>query len=265
MSITPPPGTTADPLYPDSDGQPMGETQDHILAIIELYLTLERHFKNHQDIHVAADLFLYYEQGNPRACKAPDVMVSKGVQGKHRRRSFRVWEEKAVPTVVFEVTSAKTRREDALEKPRAYAQVGIAEYFLFDPLDEYLRPRLQGFRLGPNGYEPMVPDSNGRLQSHELGLLLTPEGALLRLIDAQTGAVLPNQAELENRAAQAADANLAMQQAQRDAERTIKQAQRDSERAIKQAQRDVERANDRAAKLEEELKRLRGQAGQADV
>src|SRR6185437_10865018 len=147
MSITtsPPPGTTIDPLYPDSDGKPMGETGLHVIAILELFGSLRRHFKSRQDIYVAADMFLYYEQGNPRACKAPDVMVAKGIHGKHERRSFRVWEEKAVPTVAFEVTSAKSRCEDAVEKPRAYAQVGIAEYFIFDPLDEYLRPRLQGF------------------------------------------------------------------------------------------------------------------------
>ena len=254
ISTTPLPGTTPDPLYPDSDGKPLGETQDHILAIIELYMTLERHFKNQQDIHVAADLFLYYEQGNPRACKAPDVMVSKGVCGKHLRRSFRIWEEKAVPTVAFEVTSAKSRREDAVGKPQAYAQVGIAEYFIFDPLDEYLRPRLQGFRLGPNGYESLTPDDGGRLSSHELGLLLAPEGSLLRLTDVLTGAPLPSIAELELQAAQTAEATRAM-----------KRAERNAERAIKQAQRDAEQANERAAKLEEELKRLRGQAGQADA
>ncbi|HEV7223391.1 MAG TPA: Uma2 family endonuclease [Pirellulales bacterium] len=252
ISTTPLPGTAADPLYPDSDGKPMGETQDHILAIIELYLTLERHFKNQQNVHVAADLFLYYEQGNPRACKAPDVMVSKGVCGKHRRRSFRVWEEKAVPTVAFEVTSAKSRREDAVEKPRAYAQVGIAEYFIFDPLDEYLRPRLQGFRLGSNGYEPLLPDDDGRLQSRELGLLLVPEGALLRLIDAQTGAALPSLGELESQAGQMAKASQAMEQAQRDAERANERAAAESRRA--------EAESRRAAALEEELTRLRGQA-----
>jgi Uma2 family endonuclease len=231
----------------------MGETEWHVIAIFELYGALRRYFEKQQDVHVAADLFLYYEQGNPRACKAPDVMVSKGVCGKHLRRSFRVWEEKTVPTVAFEVTSAKSRREDAVGKPQAYAQVGIAEYFIFDPLDEYLRPRLQGFRLGPHGYEPLLPDGDGRLLSHELGLLLAPEGALLRLIDARTGAMLPSLAELERQAAQTADANRAMRQAQRDAER-----------AIKQAQRDAELANERAARLEEELKLLRGRGGQAD-
>ena len=260
VSTTPLPGTAADPLYPDSDGKPMGETECHVIAIFELYGALRRHFQSRQDVHVAADLFLYYEQGNPRACKAPDVMVSKGVQGKHLRRSFRVWEEKAVPTVVFEVTSAKTRREDAVEKPRAYAQVGIAEYFIFDPLDEYLRPRLQGFRLGPNGYEPLLPDDGGRLRSQELGLLLAPEGALLRLIDARTGVALPT---LDERESQAAKTSRAMKRVKRDAERAkqdAEQAKQDAETAKQDAKTANQRADAerrRAAELEEELKRLR--------
>jgi flagellar biosynthesis GTPase FlhF len=192
-----------------------------------------------------------------------------------------VWEEKAVPTVVFEVTSAKTRREDAVEKPRAYAQVGIVEYFIFDPLDEYLRPRLQGFRLGPHGYEPLLPDDDGRLSSQELGLLLVPEAAVLRLIDARTGVALPTLDELES---QAAKTSRAMKRVTREAERakqdaeTAKQdaetAKRDAESAkqdAESAKRDAETAKQdaetanrradaerrRAAALEEELKRLR--------
>ena len=74
-------------------------------------------------------------------------------------------------------------------------------------------------------------------------MLLAPEGALLRLIDARTGAVLPSLAELERQAAQMADASLAM----------------------KRAQRDAELANQRVARLEEELKLLRGRGGQADA
>jgi Uma2 family endonuclease len=200
ISLPPLPGTAFDPLYPHSDGAPIGETEVHVIAIFDLYHALRRHFRHRQDVHVAADMFLYYEQGNPRACKAPDVMVSKGVRGKHPRRSFRVWEENVVPAVVFEVTSLKSRREDEIEKPRAYAEAGIAEYFIFDPLDEYLGPRLQGFRLGPNGYEALALDDDGRLTSQELGLSLKPEQALLRLIDVQTGAALPSLDEVDERA-----------------------------------------------------------------
>lgn len=96
-ATTPLPGTTCDPCYPDSDGQPMGETGLHVMAILNLYQALLHFFRNRADIHVAADMFLYYEQGNPAACKAPDVMVAKGVAGNHPRRSFRIWRKGSHP------------------------------------------------------------------------------------------------------------------------------------------------------------------------
>jgi len=190
MSITttkPLPGTIKDPLYPESDGQPIGETGFHILAILHLYRVLGHFFRNHADVHVAADMFMYYEQGNPSACKTPDVMVTKGAVGKHPRRSFRTWEEGVAPTVIFEVTSDKSRHEDAVAKPRVYAALGVSEYFVFDPDGDDDNPTLAGFRLHNGAYQPMSLDASGRLVSQELGLALEPESPLLRLIDIRTG------------------------------------------------------------------------------
>lgn len=228
MSITatkPLPGTIKDPLYPESDGQPMGETHFHVLAILHLLEVLGHFFRNRPDVYVAADMFLYYEQGNPSACKAPDVMVTKGVKGNHPRRSFRIWEEGVAPTVVFEITSVKTRYEDDVVKPRVYAALGVSEYFIFDPDGGQLKPAVTGFRLHEGVYQSLPLDANGRLVSQELGLALEPESFLLRLIDVRTGRRLLTYSEQVDEA---------------DAER---------------ARADAERA--RIAELEAELARLR--------
>ena len=198
MSITtskPLPGTIDDPRYPASDGQPMGETHFHVLAILHLFEALDYFFRNRDDVYVAADMFLYYEKGNPSACKAPDVMVVKGALGRHPRRSFRVWEEGVAPTVIFEITSDKTRFEDDVVKPRVYAGLGVSEYFLFDPDGDSLKPALAGFRLRDGVYQPMLLDAAGRLVSDELGLALESDAALLRLIDGRTGRRLPTYSE----------------------------------------------------------------------
>jgi len=190
MSITttkPLPGTIKDPRYPESDGQPLGETELHVLAILHLYEALGHFFRNHADVHIAADMFLYYEQGNPSACKAPDVMVTKGAMGKHPRRSFRIWEEGVAPTVIFEVTSDKSRYEDAEAKPRVYAALRVSEYFVFDPDGDDDNPTLTGFRLHNGVYQQLPLDAAGRLTSQELGLVLEPECPLLRLVDVRTG------------------------------------------------------------------------------
>lgn len=225
ISLVPPPGTTRDPLYPDSDGKPMGETEYHILAITHLYDVLRPWFHAREGFHVAANMLLYFEQGNPAAVRGPDVMVSKAVRGKHLRRSFRVWEEGVAPAAIIEVTSAATKDEDQFEKPAVYARLGVKEYFLFDPIGEYLRPRLQGFRLVKGVYAPMKSRRADRLSSRELGLDFATEPHLLRVVDPKAGSRLPTREEHQEQ--------------------------------LKLARREVRKANRRSAELQAEVERLR--------
>jgi hypothetical protein len=75
--------------YPSSDGKPMAEIEIHASTIILLYQILRHHYyRERTDVHVVCNIMLYWEQGNPKACGSPDVMVSFGVQGQHPRRSF---------------------------------------------------------------------------------------------------------------------------------------------------------------------------------
>ena len=180
------PGTVRDPLYPDSDGKPLGETDYHMAAMICLREALQDFHADQAKVYVASNMLLYYEPGNPRAKCDPDVLVAKGV-GKHQRRSFRTWEEKTVPRVAFEISSGKTWRRDLKLKPGLYSRPKIAEYFLFDPEGVYLDPVFQGFRLEKGLYVPLTPATDGSLTSKELGLRMVPEYGMLRLIDVRTG------------------------------------------------------------------------------
>ncbi len=137
---------TEEVIYPESDGEPMGETGYHVRASLDLFGALRQFFINESDVYVSADMFFYYEKGNPRACRAPDVMVTKGV-GNHERRIFKLWEERSGPCVIFEITSKSTMIEDMVNKSSLYASLGVREYYLFDPLEEYLDSSLIGFRL----------------------------------------------------------------------------------------------------------------------
>lgn len=243
---TPPPGTLRDPLYPDSDGQPMGETGFHVSAIVYLISALRQHFHGRRDVYVGGDMFLYYEKGNPAACKAPDVMYIKGVRGNHERRSFRTWEEGVAPTVIFEITSSGTRRKDQVSKPRVYARLGVPEYFIFDPEREYLSPPLQGFRLKGKRYVAIGPDRQGRLISDHLAMAVAAERYLPRLTDLKTGTPLPT---MKEQAALAAKA----EQATKKAERATRQARGQ----IKKAEQAAEAERRRVAELEAELAQLR--------
>ncbi|RMF29332.1 MAG: Uma2 family endonuclease [Chloroflexi bacterium] len=187
--------------YPVSDGKPLAETDVHIEQIIYLREALADRFRDDPQVYVAANLFVYYEEGDPSQVVAPDVFVVKGVP-KRQRRIFQVWKEGKGPDVVFEITSRRTRREDLGPKKGTYEVLGVQEYFLFDPLGEYLDPPLLGFRLAEWGYRPIEEDP---LVSRVLGLELHVEGNFLRLVDPKTGEKLltPLEAQEARRRAEA--------------------------------------------------------------
>lgn len=188
--------------YPESDGEPMGETDFHINVSLYLREALRYFFRQEEKTYVAGNLLFYYEEGDPTAVKAPDVFVVKGI-AKHDRRTYKLWEEKVAPCVVFEVTSRSTRLEDQGTKRALYEMLGVREYFLFDPLDEYLAPPLQGFKLARGRYEPMDLASDGTLRSDALNLILRPEEKLLRLVDPTSGKAVPTLEEAVERAEEA--------------------------------------------------------------
>jgi len=183
-----------DRLYPSEDREPVGETDWHMMALIWLREALEDHFAGREDVKVASDMFLYYVEGDPSACKAPDVMVIPGVN-KRLRRTFKTWVEKALPSAIIEIASERTWQEDIGDKCTLYAQLGVPDYFVFDPEGSYLRPPLQGFRRKGQKYVRLAVGAEGSLTSKELGLRLIAEGPMLRLIDPQTGQPIPTRKE----------------------------------------------------------------------
>jgi Uma2 family endonuclease len=189
----------------------MAETPLHVEAIMLLYQALQDFFRDRADVWIAADVFWYWEEGNPNARRAPDVMVVTGVNRDTVRRSFFSWREGgAVPAVIFEMASQNTWREDLEEKFDQYEALGVREYFVYDPEEQYLRPPLQGFRLHSGVYRRIRPEENGSLTS-DLGFRLRGEGPVPRVIDGRTGQpVLTRQerAEQEHQRAERLEAEL---------------------------------------------------------
>jgi Uma2 family endonuclease len=211
-----------DVVYPETDGEPMAETDTHrdLMADALIY-PLKEHFRDQPDVYVSGNLLLYYEEGNPRASVAPDVFVVFGI-AKGERHIYKLWEEEKAPDVVIELTSASTRQKDLGDKRLLYEELGIREYFIFDPLHEYLEPPLRGFRLEEGFYAPIKGHRKAvdswEMDSQVLGLILRSIGQQLRLHDPETDRLLPTLGEVTAAYHQAEEARRQEAEARRLAE-----------------------------------------------
>lgn len=182
-----------DIIYPTSDGKPMGETDLHRNVMVATIDTLTTYYAG-QQVYVSGNILLFYRPGNMRRHVSPDVMVVRGLEQRDRD-NYLLWEEGRAPNVVIEVTSESTRDEDLADKMEIYRdEIGVAEYFLFDPRSEYLNPSLQGHRLSRGRYRPITA-VGGRLPSVELGLHLEADGQRLRFYDPAGQRWLPTPQE----------------------------------------------------------------------
>jgi Uma2 family endonuclease len=181
--------------YPTSDGKAMAETDIHRRDMTDLIETLEDHFAADPNVYVSGNLLLFCEEGNKKKHIAPDVLLALGVPKLPLRLHYLVWTEGKAPDFIIELTSRSTRSKDKGTKRVLYRDVlKVPEYFLFDPLEEYLKPSMQGYRLVAGAYEPIEPAA-GRLPSVVLGLHLERDGAELRLFDPVAGRRLPTRRE----------------------------------------------------------------------
>ena len=189
--------------YPDSDGKPMAETDLHRDIMLDVIFMLQRWFAGQSDdVYVSGNILVYYVEGDPRRSVSPDALVIKGVR-QYRREVVKLWDEGRAPQVVFEITSRWTRREDSGRKRLLYAQLGVREYYMYDPTGDYLDPRLQAWVLADDtvngrGYRPLplLTEEPGYF-SPELGLevRLRHDGSL-GLRDPASGRWLETIAEM---------------------------------------------------------------------
>ena len=136
------------------------------------------------------------------------------------RDNYKSWENGgALPSFVLEVTSRKTRSEDINRKFTLYERLGIAEYFLFDPIGDYLMPPLLGYRLEDGLYHPIPPENGDRVFSQTTGIYLVQAGTHLKFFDPDQNRFYPTLAESEANREQA-ERERQKAESERDAERT---------------------------------------------
>jgi Uma2 family endonuclease len=158
-----------DPMYPDSDGQPMAENT----LQYEWIVTLQGGFDALLPDFVGGDLLWYPVHGQPRVRVAPDVLVALG-RPKGHRGSYKQWEEDGVPpTLVIEVMSPSNTLVEMEKKRQFYERYGVQEFVVYDPEDgRFMVWTRRGERLWP------VPRPDGWV-SPSTGVRFEVDGTVL--------------------------------------------------------------------------------------
>lgn len=228
--------------YPSSDGERTAETDFQYVPLTDTVSALRVRYHERPDVYVAGDMLIYYRMNRNDLSIAPDVYAVFGAAGNHPRDSWLVWREGKAPDFVMEIASQSTWRRDAAQKRDLYAQMGVSEYWRFDPTGRFFTPFLVGERLVDAGYQqlPVVMDDAGILRGHSaifaLDICVRP-GLDLRLFDPATGQWLPTHLESEA-GRQAAEAALQNSEAALQASEAGRQA---AEAEIAQLRAQLER------------------------
>ena len=214
--LLPPPHAVDDLsiYYPESDGEPLAESDRQFYPLTETVHALRLHFAHRPDVYVAGDMLVYYRMNDNLTSVAPDVNVGPDVfivfgVDDHLRRSYIVWREGKAPDFVMEIASLRACDNDIGHKRDLYTQLGVGEYWRCDPTGECFNPPLAGEMLVAKRYRPIpiAEDSGGILRGHsatlELDICVRPHGEL-RWYDPVAGEWLRNldEAEATRRAAQ---------------------------------------------------------------
>ncbi len=275
--------TKTEVFYPETDGMPLPDGEYQLAHFLEIQLLLRFFFKDHPDVAVSGNTFMYYVEGNPRLSVSPDCYVAFGVDVNLllENNNYRVWDMGKVPDFVLEVGSPSTAANDMGDKRELYARLGIGEYWRFDPSGgDHYGDALVGERLVEGEYQELEisVESDGRVwgRSPTLGLELHWDGGHLRLYDPVGERWLRNIeetdadresaeafAEVERLARESAEARAETERAARreaDTARESAEARAETERAARrEADTARESAEVRLAELKAELRRLRGE------
>ena len=180
--------------YPYTDHQPVPDREYQFPLLATVFTTLNTHFNKIPGTHVNGNVFIYYEEGNPRKTIAPDCYVvfdltSKAIHSlsEEGNNTYLLWEVGKPPEFVLEIGSPGTKRSDLTVKRAVYASIGVSEYWRYDQTGgAFYGEPLVGERLVNGEYQrlPLIQDEDGVwAYSPALNLLLYWDSGELRYWD----------------------------------------------------------------------------------
>jgi Uma2 family endonuclease len=236
--------------------EPLPDAMIQNPVLLEVLSVLAARFTENNrrpDVFLDSNTFICYNPNNLNVRVGPDCYLAFGVDARaiRERKLYLPWEAGKPPDFVLEVASETTARHDLTGKRLIYAQMGVPEYWRFDPTggEHYGQP-LAGDELVEGVYRAIdlitAPDGVLRGYSPVLGLYLGWEEGGLSLQDPETGLNLSNLYQTEE-ARRAAEAALRAEQ----------EARGRAEAALRAEQEAREAAETRIRLLEQELRTRR--------
>ncbi len=186
--------------FPESDGEPMAETFANAVQMIDLQAALRTLFaqQGRPRVAVGGNQLMYYNPNDGHDHVSPDVYVIFDRQPPPPP-SWKTWVEGKFPEIVFEISSASTQEIDVGSGPkgkvRLYGELGVQEYYIFDPQEE-VQPPFQAYMRRGARLERVELNALGGIWSPLLGTELRPQwmeesaerpaGFWLRVMDPET-------------------------------------------------------------------------------
>jgi hypothetical protein len=245
--------------YPETSAASTGTTDFQRNPLIYAVKALELHFAEQAEVYISSNLSVYYVENEPSKAIAPDVFVVFGVP-KYSRSLYKVWEEGKGPDVIIEIVPSSLCNTSETDTTDIYRELGVREYFQYDPLGRYLTPALQGRQLDLSGNYHPIPTSNQhesdrvlRVPSRLLGLELHLEDGSLRIFNPVNGNYLLSYEEAEQGRMLAEARTRAEAQARLQAEKARLQAEARSKAEAEARSREAESRRKGEARYKTEI------------
>ena len=224
-----------DIFYEDPRPIEDGMQQEPIINL--LVFMLRSWLRKRPDVFVSAGGFLFWNPSNGNERIAPDCYIALDTDPDfvYQFPNYFIWEVGKPPDFVIEVASPSTARNDLGSKRNLYAELGIPEYWRFDPTGgELYGAPLMGERLVDGEYVPYdlntESDRSVWARSEILNLDFIWDGEQFDIRDPLTGRTIhPVEVERQARLEFEAQAE-SERQARLEAEAELRRLREENER-----------------------------------
>lgn len=196
-------------LYPVVDPanlpslQPLPNAMQQENHFLDTVSTLQAHLSNDPSVLVSGNTIVCYDPDNLNRRVLPDCYITFDVYpiAIREQNGYLIWQVGKAPDFVLEIGSESTTVRDLTSKRDLYAEMGVPEYWRFDPTggEHYGQP-LVGERLIDGRYEPFGINGDEMTCGYSpmLNLRLCVREGRLLFEDLGTGRYLINLEEAED-------------------------------------------------------------------